>query len=328
MALDQTSRLLLDLYRAARESPIPEFHERALDLLKSRCRFDSAMWGFGEAQRSHRLAFDALHLHNLPEEALASYEEIKDHDLVAFEAFDVRRLGIVCNFNLRDMMPAARYADVASFDARWGLQNLLAETVYDKTMSSIEFIALWRAKEWDRYTEEERLLGEALLPHFIEAGTINRLASLSRMNGAAASRRGTRAIANQGGVLETCDAEFPDMLRKEWPDWSPPSLPGDLVRALRACSERRFVGKRIGVAASLNSGMLFLLAREKGNAEALTKAQLAVATLAAKGLSYKKVARDLGLSPATVRNHLHNAYVKLEVGNRTALARCLDEARA
>jgi DNA-binding NarL/FixJ family response regulator len=129
------------------------------------------------------------------------------------------------------------------------------------------------------------------------------------------------------GILETCDAEFLDALRKEWPDWSPPVLPGELVKVFRT-SERRFVGKRITVLASLGNEMLFLLAREKGNAETLTRAQFAVATLAVKGLSYKQVARDLGLSPATVRNHLHNAYVKLEVGNRTALAQCLDDARA
>jgi DNA-binding NarL/FixJ family response regulator len=100
------------------------------------------------------------------------------------------------------------------------------------------------------------------------------------------------------------------------------------MEVLRASSERRFVGKRIAVVASLGNGMLFLLAKEKGSVESLTRAQLAVATLAAKGLSNKKVSRDLGLSPATVRNHLHNAYVKLEVGNRTALAQCLNDARA
>jgi len=40
------------------------------------------------------------------------------------------------------MVPHARYAGVASFDAGWGLQNFLSETVYDKAMSSVGFIAL------------------------------------------------------------------------------------------------------------------------------------------------------------------------------------------
>lgn len=42
--------------------------------------------------------------------------------------------------------------------------------------------------------------------------------------------------------------------------------------------------------------------------------------MAAEGLPYKSIARELGKSPATVRNQLHAIYQKLGVGNRTALA--------
>lgn len=52
----------------------------------------------------------------------------------------------------------------------------------------------------------------------------------------------------------------------------------------------------------------------------LTPAERQVAVMAAEGLSYKIIARDLGKSPATVRNQLHAVYQKLGVANRTALA--------
>src|SRR4051812_6929245 len=158
MAVDQTASVLLELYRAARESPIPEFQERALQLLKPLCRFDSAMWGVGEVRPDTGLALHSIHLHNLPQEMFTSYEEIKNHDLPAFEA--ARRMGEVCTFNLRDMMPGSRYSDVASFDARYGLQNLLVTTTHDSVLGSVGFIALWREKDRDRYTEDERRCGE------------------------------------------------------------------------------------------------------------------------------------------------------------------------
>ena len=49
-----------------------------------------------------------------------------------------------------------------------------------------------------------------------------------------------------------------------------------------------------------------------------------VARLAATGLGDKEIARCLGISPTTVRTHIDNAYRKLGVNNRVALARCLD----
>lgn len=52
----------------------------------------------------------------------------------------------------------------------------------------------------------------------------------------------------------------------------------------------------------------------------LTPAERQVAVMAAEGLSYKIIARNLGKSPATVRNQLHAVYQKIGVANRTALA--------
>jgi DNA-binding CsgD family transcriptional regulator len=322
MPIDQTSRLLLELYRSARESPIPEFQERALHLFKAVCPFDSALWGVGEIRPHTGLAFHTVHLHNLSEQMLTAYEEVSKNDRVAYEA--AQRMGMVCNFNLRELARGPQYADVASFNKRWEMQNLLVGTVHDKPTDSVGFLCLYRTKDRDRYTEDDRLRGETLLPHLLEAGTLNRLISLGQL-GSTVTRRGIRAIANPLGYMQTHDVEFFDMLRKEWPDWSPPILPRDLTGALRASPKRRFVGKRITIAASVTNGMLFLLARENAAVERLTPAEIATATMIAEGLSYKDAAKRLSLSPATVRNQLHNVYAKLSVNNKVALARCLYE---
>jgi DNA-binding CsgD family transcriptional regulator len=148
------------------------------------------------------------------------------------------------------------------------------------------------------------------------------------MTGAVVALRGARAIANLSGELQTRDGDFPTILRKEWPDWSPPVVAPDLLEALRRSPERRFVGRRISVSATLAHGMLFLVAKENGAVERLSPAQLEVATLVASGLSYKEAARRLSVSPATVRNHLHESYVKLGVRNKAGLAQRLSERDA
>jgi DNA-binding CsgD family transcriptional regulator len=321
--IDPASRLLLDLYRAARELPIAEFEEHSLGLFKSVCRFDSALWGVGRVEADAGLSVDAVHLHNLPVDFLTEYEEVKENDRVAFEA--ARRMGEVCSFNLHEVMSGAGYADVARFDKRWELENLLVATVLDEPVGAVGFLSLYRAKGRDRYTEDDRRSGEALLPHLLEAGTINRLFWLNSMSDLRAARRGARAIANERGQLETRDPEFSETLRKEWPHWAPPMLPGPLIAELGSSRERRFIGKRITIVASLQNGMLFLRAKEKERLEQLTSAEIAAATLVANGYSYKEAAKRLLLSPATVRNQLHSVYAKLGINNKATLARRLSE---
>jgi DNA-binding CsgD family transcriptional regulator len=52
----------------------------------------------------------------------------------------------------------------------------------------------------------------------------------------------------------------------------------------------------------------------------LTSREWEVATLVAKGLSNKQIARHLNVGEGTVKIHLHNIYGKLAVKNRTVLA--------
>lgn len=57
--------------------------------------------------------------------------------------------------------------------------------------------------------------------------------------------------------------------------------------------------------------------------ETLSKRELEVAAAYADGSSYKEIARDLGISPTTVRSHLRTVYGKLNVTSKIALAQML-----
>jgi class 3 adenylate cyclase/tetratricopeptide (TPR) repeat protein len=60
------------------------------------------------------------------------------------------------------------------------------------------------------------------------------------------------------------------------------------------------------------------------DAEPLSEREAQVARRYVEGLSYKEIARDLGIAPATVRTHLNTIYRKLEVANRIELLHRLD----
>jgi two-component system, NarL family, nitrate/nitrite response regulator NarL len=80
-------------------------------------------------------------------------------------------------------------------------------------------------------------------------------------------------------------------------EWLPQSL---IDAAFRREATRQSVSKRL--------------------AQSLTCRERQIVLLLAEGLSNKEMCRRLGLSEGTVKIHLHNAYEKVGVNNRTALA--------
>jgi len=56
----------------------------------------------------------------------------------------------------------------------------------------------------------------------------------------------------------------------------------------------------------------------------LTQRELQVTRLAARGLSNRRIAAELGISVRTVETHVQLAYNKLGVANRFALGPALD----
>ncbi|MEV0133725.1 response regulator transcription factor [Dactylosporangium sp. NPDC050688] len=63
------------------------------------------------------------------------------------------------------------------------------------------------------------------------------------------------------------------------------------------------------------------LARSPRGGPVLTAREIEVLRLVAKGLSYKHVAGELGVSLRTVQNHVQNTLGKLQLHNRSALVR-------
>jgi len=312
----------MELYRSARGSPPPEFHERALALLEPVLGFDSALWGSASMPDSG-LTFEAVQTHNLLREMFQSYGETKSIDPVSRDAW--RCVEFVCSFNLSELARGRKCAVAAAIDSRWELRNMVVDPVRNRGTGNTKFVSLYRTSHRSRYSAEEGHLGETLLPHFLEAGTINLEFWVNRIAGTStAGRRAGRAIANRYGALCADDGRFSDLLRQEWPQWAPPILPRSLLESIRRSPTCRFGGVHITVDVSMAHGLICLHAEEKSAAECLTAAEFAAATRVACGHSYKQVAKELSLSPATVRNQLHSAYAKLGIPNKTALARLLD----
>jgi two-component system, NarL family, nitrate/nitrite response regulator NarL len=91
---------------------------------------------------------------------------------------------------------------------------------------------------------------------------------------------------------------------------------------LKRCIRKVHDGGRWMETQSLSRAIETVLEREAGAQEAakrVSRRELGVIRLTAKGLRNKEIATQLGITEGTVKAHLHSIYEKLRVRGRTAL---------
>lgn len=97
--------------------------------------------------------------------------------------------------------------------------------------------------------------------------------------------------------------------------------PPDMVlRAIRAAESDLFVTTPgLLLQALRGNEALPLPAMADGDLSTLTRRQREIVHWAARGMSNKQIARQLGISPETVKTHLHHVFEREGVHNRVAL---------
>ena len=318
--LDPFSSLLLALYRAAREMPAAEFQDAALLLLKPVLAFDSSIWGSG-ALSDAGLAVHAIHLHEQPADLIDEWQRVSHQDTAAYEC--ATRPGWVMNVHIPELYRDEHKAAIRDYATRFGIQNALIVSYQRRDMPLVNWISLYRSDAGRTFSEADRALFEALVPHVVEALTINRLIDLDVTYTEHEHRRAPVAIADRRGVVHLADGGFEEIVRIEWPGWHSNILPQPLVAVLSERTRPAFRGSAIAIDVRHVSDLCFLKARALDRADALSERERQVADEFSRGRTYKEIAHQLGISPATVRNHLQAAYAKLGVRDKAELARVL-----
>lgn len=127
----------------------------------------------------------------------------------------------------------------------------------------------------------------------------------------------------QNGAAGTVD----QAINLAWHDASCPEGAGCRDRVLHARSAplansgllRRFVDTLLADPATLRR-----LTRTGGDGlQILTPREVQVAALVAKGLQYRAIGQELGISPATVKAHIRRSFAKLEVRTRAEMVAVL-----
>ncbi len=312
------SRTLIDLYQVAESTSLQGFPQEVLRLLQPWIHFDGAVFGMGDSQAEAQanLQIVQAHIHNRDAALLADYAAVSAADPVtgAFLAGLASPMSVDCVQRYRE--PGLEEVD--AFAHRHALRHLMLYGDAPSAERSGRWMVLYRSDNTAFQALEAELLHAAWF-HVSRAVDINRAAALDRQDAQHAQR--ASALAGLRGTIEAADPQFHALLEREWPGGPHKTLP----QALLDCAARGlpYRGRRIEVAIRRQDACLVCVARAVEQHGSLTPGEYAVARRFAAGLSSKEIARELGVSPHTVRSQLANAYAKLDVHDKAALAQRL-----
>lgn len=312
--------LLLELYAGCHELPMHAFLPRALDVVRHRLPFDSAWWAMstfdGDQHNIH-----ASYVEGLPQNMHSLWLSIQDEDVIGNAV--LQHPGRTLNFTPTEVDRTK--------GSRWlarttGFRHVLCTVNLNPIIGQQHFLALSRHDDRLGFSEDERRLKELLMPHLNATLDINRMSELRRLHAQGHAERHPMAVIDRLGAIHHAEPAFIEEFKRQWPRWWGPRVPDPVLRAL-AAGEDSHAASGLMVRWSWVADLALMEVSPRGPLDQLSHREREVATRYAAGASYKEVARDLGLAPATVRHHLRAIYEKAGVTNKAALVKAIGAHR-
>ena len=306
--LHRLGQLIADLATLVPDSPDQDFGTAAVARLAVAIDSDSGIWASG-ALTAGGPDFHTVSLWRQPPEMLADYDALKQHDPLFAQA--AAQPGRAFSGAAADTLPPV----FQPFVARYGLAQALSAMVVDTRSGLLNGFSLWRSAPDRPYTDDDAALLEAALPHLVAQARARQLRTAPVLAPALA-----RGCADPRGRLHAVTEPFMALIASHWPGWHGPDLPPALAAGLAHLRRpRQTMHGPLVLRCTPAPPFVLLDLRRRQPWDGLSSREQTVAGMAADGASHKEIAQALGLSPATVRNHLARAYQTLEVHNRTQL---------
>ena len=202
--------------------------------------------------------------------------------------------------------------DMQDYIRRYGHERnlLIADIAHPRGRG--EWLSLYRPASRDDFTDQEQRLLTLLMPHLVEALTINRKLALITA-GLDSPLSGTRALIRANGAVIHCGARFCELLGDAWAEHRYTRLPSQVLSALQRNGKAMVANGTVLITASRLGNLLLLRAMKMSPLARLSERERSVIQLYAQGSSYKEVARARSL--ADHHPQLHPARVP-QAGHR------------
>jgi len=307
---------LLSLYRSAREAPVAQYPEIAMDLMQPLLQFRSG-WLGGGTGTPHGVDVHHAHLYREPTEMRTAYQEVRHLDKAVMNI--PKQTTALTVVHAPTFFGGQALAPMLNYTRRFGHMSILLATRRDSETGYIEWMSLFRPDPDYLWNERTCRLAALLFPHFMEALALNRAEHHEWMNGHRHEIDHALATADMRGYLLQAEPEFLRMVCEEWTQdiRQKKRIPDDVAAHL--ADGKTWRGRRIAVTVRIGGVFMFLRARLLSDVDCLTSREWAIAQLLSQGLNYRAVAKEISVTPQTAKTYIKGLYEKLSVRNRAEL---------
>lgn len=314
LGADALGDMLAELFELSRASQPSTFLRGALQLLRVRVAFEAGWWGLcSDGPDEIPIDFVHIELVDLPEDIVDAWRPLSSRD--TFAARVMSEPDTVHQF----LGYGTADPTVNTLPQRHDLYFGMASCTREPTTGHMLSMALYRGRASVPFSDREGML----FRHFLRHTALLWRAGLQDAAGLDAQGFATdRLLAWPDGSVLFAGERIAQALAGLWPEWDgqtlPPGALGPSFGSLQADGS-----DSLPVRVAQSGGMILMQLRERTGASLLSPRERRVASLFARGESYKEIARQVGLSPQTVRTYLRDAYVRLGVKNKVELGRVL-----
>ncbi len=156
------------------------------------------------------------------------------------------------------------------------------------------------------------------MPHLLSAASINQIRNTNVFMESNTENPMSLAVSDTNGVLQSSEPGLVDLLLTEWPDWRGPQLPF-------TPTPKGYQGQALAIDCQARGQNFLLIARPLFPIEQLSAREQDVAVRFGQGRTYKEIAREIGISPNTVRYYLRSIYMKLNINSKADISRLLHD---
>lgn len=308
--IDASDRLIARLYRAVLTVPAASYRRWALEQLQRVVPHDAALWGSGALEH---WKFHSVTVHGVPDEFPQRLEA-------------TTRINPIIPRILQSLDTPVDMASVMSDDEffhseiyrsafePYGITRILSTAHLDHRSGLYSLVTLYRKQRDRRFTEEDKLRQRRLTFHLFNAASHAFFIHLARNDALRIPGTGA-AVVDRSGRLHETTVRFLDLMEERFPQRSARELPFALPNAGESSLHAGLM-----IRCEALDDLFLVTARPSGPLDHLTEREREVVLCVTQGLTFKQAARQIGVAPSTVANHLYRIYRKLDVCSRTELA--------